>query len=111
MKHQAQNQSPRTGHRSAIFAQYSSKYQRSIEDQVRECKRWATEDSVHHIFSDKAVTGRSSRREGLKALQAALEAKEVDVVIVFATSRLFRKQYKSLSVAMTIKQLLSKKEG
>ena len=48
------------------------------------------------IFIDEAVTGRSNRRQGLKDLQTALEADEVDDVYILATNRLYRKMYRSL---------------
>ena len=48
------------------------------------------------VFFDKAVRGCRRRRAGLKALQDALDQDEIDVLLVFSTSRLFRKVYKSL---------------
>lgn len=85
----------------AIYARYSKRDQHSIEDQVRACLDWAAANGFDVpddlIFSDRAVTGRSSRRHGLAALQQALEDGRFDVLIVFTTNRLFRRTYKSLA--------------
>jgi site-specific DNA recombinase len=74
--------------------------QRSTEDQIRCCREWAKENGVtvdaKHIYVDEAQTGRSSKRAGLKAIEAALDAGEIDVVVFFATRRLYRKAYKAL---------------
>jgi site-specific DNA recombinase len=40
---------------------------------------------------------RSSRREGLQNLLAALKSDKIDVVIIFSTNRLYRKTYRSLA--------------
>lgn len=85
----------------AIYARYSSRFQKSIEDQVRTCQEWAERNGIEVpdalIFADRAVSGRSARRKGLQALQDALENDQVDVVIIFTTNRLFRKTYQSLA--------------
>lgn len=90
-----------SGLRGAIYTRFSTDLQHSTEDQVRECRRWADENGVtveeRHVFSDEGITGRSSRRPGLKLLQAALEADEIDVVIIFATNRLYRMTHRSLA--------------
>lgn len=78
-----------------IYARYSSRFQHSIEDQVRSCQEWADRNGIRVpsdlVFADRAVTGRSSRREGLRGFQEALAANRVDVVIVFSNNRLYRK--------------------
>ncbi|MCC6126087.1 MAG: recombinase family protein [Pirellulales bacterium] len=85
----------------AIYARYSSRFQHSIEDQVRTCREWAERNGVHvpekYVFVDEGVTGRSSRREGLQNLRAALESEQIGVVIIFSTNRLYRKTYRSLA--------------
>ena len=84
----------------AICARYSNRDQHSIVDQVRACLDWAVNNGVFvargHVFCDEARTGRKSRRAGVQGLRAALAANDVEVVLAFATSRLFRKTYKSL---------------
>ena len=85
----------------AIYARYSSRYQHSIEDQVRVCKDWAEKNGItvpdDLIFVDQAVTGKSSRRKGLKEFQQALSKNRAGVAIMFATSRLYRRCYQSLA--------------
>jgi DNA invertase Pin-like site-specific DNA recombinase len=97
----AQPITKKNGKRGAIYARYSSKMQRSIADQIRVCQEWGDANGVtilpQHIFTDEAATGRSSNRAGLLALEAALKAGEIDVLIVFSTSRLFRKTSKTLN--------------
>jgi DNA invertase Pin-like site-specific DNA recombinase len=86
--------------RGAIYARFSSRFQHSIKDQFRACLEWARCNGIavgrRHFFRDKAVSGRHARRRAFERLIAALAAGEVDVVIVFSTSRLFRKMYKAL---------------
>ncbi len=86
--------------RGAVYARYSSRLQHSIKDQLRGCLEWANHNGIivsrKHIFRDKAVSGKRSRRRGFRRLLDAIAAGEVDVVIVFSTSRLFRKMYKAL---------------
>ncbi len=47
-----------------------------------------------------------SRRAGLQALEAALDANEIDVLVVFTTSQLYRHMYKSLRLVQ--EQIVSK---
>lgn len=85
----------------AIYARYSSKFQHSLEDQIRACKEWAEKNGIvvpdNLIFVDRAVTGKSSRRQGLKDFHAALVEDRADVAIMFTTNRLYRKTYQSLA--------------
>lgn len=89
---------PRT--RGAVYARHSTGEQKSVPDQVRECRDWAAANSVHvadeMIFTDSGVTGRTHRRAGLDKLIQALDQNTIDVVIVLQTSRLFRKLYRTL---------------
>jgi site-specific DNA recombinase len=84
----------------AIYARYSTRYQQSIGDQVRtlfeEAKREQLYIPLENVFFDTATKGYSSRRPGLIKLRNALDRKQLDVLLVFATNRLFRKTYKSL---------------
>ena len=89
-----------SGKVAAIYARYSTKFQDSIDDQVRECREWAEancyEVPEEFVFVDKARRGGSSRRKGLQALQETIEAGKVGAVVIFATNRLFRKTYRAL---------------
>jgi hypothetical protein len=86
--------------RGCIYARFSTKFQHSIEDQIRVCREWAAKNDIEiadiHIFEDRVKTGKTHNRAGLRAMLAALAGDEVDVVITFATNRIFRKMYRSL---------------
>ncbi len=85
--------------RCAIYARYSSDMQRqeSIEDQIRNCRRFAESRGwtvlEDHIYTDEAVSGASV--EGRTQLQrmidtALTEPKPFDYILVDDTSRLSR---------------------
>lgn len=65
---------------------------------MRECRRWAEEHGYDvpgdMIFSDRGKSGRIRRRPGRLAVQQALEEDRFDVLVVFATSRLERNDYR-----------------
>lgn len=86
--------------RGCIYARFSTRFQHSIGDQVRVCSEWAEKNDVEvkelHVFSDEAATGKTQNRAGMTAVLAALAGDEVDVVITFATNRIYRKMYRSL---------------
>ena len=90
---------PQTGRKTAcIYARFSTRFQDSIEDQVRECRVWAEQNGYtvvpELIFVDRGKSGRLRRRPSRLALQAALEKGRFDVLVVFATSRLERNDYR-----------------
>jgi site-specific DNA recombinase len=95
--------SARRKSRGCIYARYSTKYQQSIEDQVRVCREWAEKNDVDitedHVFTDRAVTGKSHRRDGMNKMLSAIQNDEVDVDIDFATNRIYRKTYRSMQFA------------
>ena len=84
----------------AILTRYSTKDQCSTDDQVRLCREFANANGIdvpdHLVFSDEGTTGRKKKRENLMALIQAIESGKVDTVLIFKTSRLFRKTYKAL---------------
>jgi site-specific DNA recombinase len=86
--------------RGCIYARFSTRFQASIEDQVRSCREWAERNNVEiddvHVYSDAAKTGKARRRKGLQSMLAALDRGEIDVVITFATNRLNRKIHLAL---------------
>jgi DNA invertase Pin-like site-specific DNA recombinase len=83
---------------AAIYARYSTRFQDSVDDQVRECRKWAEQNGYtvdpDLIFDDCGKSGRLRRRPSRLALQAALEKGRFDVLVVFATSRLERNDYR-----------------
>jgi site-specific DNA recombinase len=82
--------------RAAIYARYSSDNQRdaSIDDQIRICRdRIAREGWVEtEVFTDYAISGSNARRPGFLALQAAVRAGSIDIVVAEALDRLSRDQ-------------------
>ena len=58
--------------RGAVYARFSTRFQSSTDDQIRECLKWAKDNNIEvpeeFIFVDEAKTGRSSRRDGLDSL-------------------------------------------
>ncbi len=86
--------------RGVIYARFSSRFQKSIEDQVRECRSWAEANDVEvldsDVYTDSGQSGRKLRRKGLQAMLDRLQRDDVDVVIVFSTNRLHRKLHRAL---------------
>ena len=84
----------------SCYARYSSRFQKSIGDQVRTLFEAALELGIfiprEHIYFDMAVRGYQDRRPGLTSLREAIKRKEFDVFLIFTTSRLFRRTYKAL---------------
>ena len=85
----------------AAYLRYSTRFQDSVADQLREILRHAVELKIfiprELIFFDLAVRGFKNNRLGLNAMRAALKRKEAQVLLLFSTSRLFRKQYRTLA--------------
>ena len=90
--------------RAAVYARYSSENQRpeSIADQVASCRRLSSERgfevSDEHVYADEAASGALIDRSGLKALRAAAEQGQFQVVLVDDLSRLARNTLLMLSV-------------
>ncbi len=82
--------------RVAIYARFSTDRQdaRSIDDQVRRCRRFADERgwSIAEVFADAAQSGASLEREGLQRLLAEARGRRsrFDRVLVDDLSRLSR---------------------
>lgn len=99
-KKQSGGREEQKGGTAAVYARFSTRFQDSIEDQLRECREWAEENGYdvpdHLEFTDEAKRGGSKNRSGLQALQQVIEQGDVDAVVIFATSRLFRKTYRAL---------------
>ena len=87
----------RRSNRGAIYARQSTDEQTSLPDQIRECREWAARHGIEvpddMVFTDKGKSGRTHKRPGLDALNAALNEGKADNVIVFQTSRLYRRLY------------------
>ena len=85
----------------AAYARYSTKFQDSVIDQLRKILEEAEQLGIfvprEFIFFDVAVRGAKLKRPGLAELEKVLKARQVQVLLLFATSRLFRKTYRTLA--------------
>lgn len=79
-----------------IYARFSSANQReaSLEDQVRRCREYIVaragrvDDAL--IFTDAAVSGASLMRPAFERMMAAIERKQIDVIVTEDISRISR---------------------
>ena len=83
-----------------IYARYSTRFQSSVAAQVRAMYEIAVREGTFVprglVFFDLAVRGYRDNRPGLNGLRAALAAKEGNSLLVFGTSRLFRKAHRAV---------------
>src|ERR1700737_2251604 len=92
--------------RCAIYARFSSDRQSvtSIGDQVRKCREYATRERWEvldaHIYTDEAVSGASTDREGLQKLLAAAThtSRPFDCILIDDSSRLTRRLADALNL-------------
>lgn len=86
---------------AAIYSRYSTRYQDSIVDQVRVLLAFAKANDLHvpreHIYFDLAARGAKRNRFGLERAETCLRAKRAGTLLLFSTSRLFRKTYHTLN--------------
>jgi len=85
-----------------IYARYSTDFQHSIGDQIRANFEWAVRNRIfvprELIFYDVAITGKKSNRPGLNQVRSAIETRAAKTLVVFTTSRLFRKGYQYVKI-------------
>ena len=83
-----------------IYARYSTRFQSSVAAQVRAMYEIAVREGTFVprglVFFDLAVRGYRDNRPGLNGLRAALSAKQGHSLLVFGTSRLFRKAHRAV---------------
>lgn len=83
-----------------IYARYSSDLQQSIVDQVRELLEYAVANGIfvplELVFWDFGIPGRKKNRPGLNAAKEALEKDLAQVILVFNSSRLYRRGYQCM---------------
>ena len=94
--------------RVIAYARFSSEKQSpaSIEDQFRNCRRYTDSKSwsiMRHI-EDCAISGTSTARPGYQELLAAVEKRELDVLIVDELSRLTRNNAETLRLVELLKR-------
>lgn len=82
----------------SVYTRFSSKHQHSTADQIRTCVQYGAQHGIYtppeFIYSDEAVRGYKNRRQGLVSLLETLQSGQVQVVMVFKLSRLFRQAFK-----------------
>ena len=83
------------------YLRYSTRFQDSVADQLREILKHALAEKIfiprEFVFFDLAVRGFKNNRVGLNAAREVLKRKDVKALLLFSTSRLFRKQYRTLA--------------
>lgn len=82
---------------AVIYARYSSDNQReaSIEDQLRECHKWADAHGVSVVaeYCDYAISGRTEDRPQFQRMIADAESGMFGTIIMYQTSRFARDRY------------------
>ncbi|MEZ6093468.1 MAG: recombinase family protein [Pirellulaceae bacterium] len=77
-----------------IYSRFSTKMQKSTDDQVRENIQWAARNGIYvppeFISVDEGVKGKRTRRVGFERMKAILRKRLATVLLVFKVSRLFR---------------------
>lgn len=104
---------------AVIYARYSSHNQReeSIEQQVEECRAFAATNNLNviEVYADKAISGRTDRRNSFQRLLRDAEKHKFQVVIAYKSNRIARNmlnalQYESKLDAFGIKTFYVKEE-
>lgn len=82
---------------AVIYARYSTSKQReaSIEDQVKECKRYADSMgfTVLRVYSDSAISGKTDQRPQFQKMIADSSEKRFEYVILYTLDRFARDRY------------------
>ena len=85
---------------AAVYCRYSTRFQHSIGDQVRAILEHALLLDIYVprelIFFDLAVRGFKKQRVGLSQVETALAKKKASALLLFSSSRLFRKTFRTL---------------
>lgn len=93
---------------AVIYARYSSDNQReaSIEDQLRECHKWADDHGVKviHEYCDYAISGRTDDRPQFQRMIADAQKGMFTAVITYQTSRFARNRYDSTKYKSLLKK-------
>ena len=83
-----------------IYARYSSNLQReeSIEQQIEECKAYAKANDINivKIYADKAVSGKTDKRDAFQRLKKDIPKGLFECVIAYKSSRIARNTYHAL---------------
>lgn len=104
---------------AVIYARYSSHAQReeSIEGQLRICRQYAEREKLTVVgeYADRAISGRTDRREQFQKMIRDAEKERFSVVIVYKLDRFARNRYDSAMYKAKLKKcgvkVLSATEG
>lgn len=92
-----------------IYARYSSHNQKeeSIEQQVEECTEFAKANNITiiDVYADKAISGRTDRRNSFQRLMRDAEKKKFSVVVAYKSNRISRNMRNALSTQYHLEQL------
>ena len=82
------------------YARYSTDFQHSVVDQLRAIFEHAIKLGIYipreYVFFDLGVRGCKEKRPGLDPVRDVVARKAAQVLLVFTTNRLFRKNYKCM---------------
>lgn len=96
-----------TGKMAVIYARYSSSAQRdvSIEQQVNECRRFASRMGLEviAIYDDHAISGRTDNRPMFQQMIKDSASRSFQYVLVYALDRFSRDRYDSAVNKHTLK--------
>ena len=85
--------------KAVIYARYSSDRQReeSIEGQIRVCEEYAKKHdlSIIHIYTDRALTGRTDKRPQFQMMIKDAGKMNFEIVLVYKLNRFARNRYDS----------------
>ncbi|MEG1594041.1 MAG: recombinase family protein, partial [Oscillibacter sp.] len=86
---------------AVIYARYSSHNQReaSIEQQIDECTEFAKRNNLYilDIYDDKAITGKTDRRNSFQRMMRDAEKGYFQIVIAWKSNRMGRNMLQSLT--------------
>ena len=97
-----------TENRTVIYARYSCEKQteQSIEGQLRVCHEFAERNGyiIVHEYIDRAVSGKTDKREQFQRMLQDSAKKEFDYVLVYKLDRFARNRYDSAINKATLKK-------
>ena len=97
-----------TEKRTVIYARYSCEKQteQSIEGQLRVCHEFAERNGyiIVHEYIDRAVSGKTDKREQFQRMLQDSAKKEFDYVLVYKLDRFARNRYDSAINKATLKK-------
>ena len=95
--------------KGVIYARFSSHNQKeeSIEQQVEECTEFAQANNIQiiEVYADKAVSGRTDKRNAFQRMMKDAEKKKFDVIIAYKSNRIARNMLNALQYEEKLSKL------